>query len=95
VRRGVGSMVTLWWATGAGNTYTHSVKEPRSQRERYMRAAPMDLRSQVRTNHLWKRRYSADVQDSDYSRSRRTCFGQGGKFGKYHIYLLLAGTMSI
>jgi hypothetical protein len=26
------------------NTYTHSVKEPRSLRERYMRAAPMDLR---------------------------------------------------
>ena len=30
---------------GTSNAYTYSVKDPRSDRERYMRAAPMDLRS--------------------------------------------------
>jgi hypothetical protein len=33
------------------NTYTYSVKDPRSDRERYMRAAQMDLRS-LHQNHF-------------------------------------------
>ena len=44
VRWEIALMMTLGWATGTGNTYAYSVKEPRSQRERYMRVAPMDLR---------------------------------------------------
>ena len=42
---------TLGSAVGIGNAYTYSVKDPRSDRERYIRAAPMDLRSSNQ-NHL-------------------------------------------
>jgi hypothetical protein len=36
--------MALGLAVGTGNTYTYSVRDPRSDRERYMRAAPIDLR---------------------------------------------------
>jgi len=36
---------SLGLAFGSDNTYTYSVRDPRSDRERYMRVAPMALRS--------------------------------------------------
>jgi len=36
---------TLGSAVGIGNAYTYSMKDPRSDRERYIRVAPMELRS--------------------------------------------------
>ena len=45
---------TLESAVGTGNAYTYSVKDPRSDRERYILAAPMDLRleSQIHLTRL-------------------------------------------
>jgi hypothetical protein len=40
----VGLTTALGRAVRPENTYTYSVRDPRSDRERYMRAAPMDLR---------------------------------------------------
>ena len=34
---------TLGSAVRIGNAYTYSVRDPRSDRERYIRAAPIDL----------------------------------------------------
>jgi hypothetical protein len=50
---------TLESAVGTGNAYTYSVKDPRSDRERYIREAPMDLRSSSQ-NHLTPGRGEAE-----------------------------------
>jgi hypothetical protein len=42
---GIGLKTTPELDVGTGNTYTYSVRDLRSQRERYIRAAPIDLRS--------------------------------------------------
>ncbi len=46
-RRDVGGWIKtiLRSAVRSGNTYTYSVRDPWSDRERYMREAPMDLSS--------------------------------------------------
>ena len=48
---------------GTGNTYTYSVKDPRSDRERYIRAAPIDLHSPSQ-NHfiLWEERQRGQTE---------------------------------
>ena len=58
-------------------TYTHSVKDPRSDKERYMRAAPMDLLF-VKSEPVdsGKGRGREDEQDSDYSRDTQGGFDQ-------------------
>jgi len=43
--------MTIGSVVGTGNTYTYSVNNPRSDRERYIREAPIDLRSSCQ-NHL-------------------------------------------
>jgi hypothetical protein len=48
---GVGLRITLGSVIGTSPTYTYSVVRPQSDRERYMRAAPMDLRSP--SQHNW------------------------------------------
>jgi len=42
------------------DTYTYSVKDPRSHKERYMRAAPMDLCSSSQ-NHITLGREDAEM----------------------------------
>jgi hypothetical protein len=49
---------------GTGNTYTYSVNNPRSDRERYIREAPMDLRSSCQY-HLSLGRGEVDEQNGD------------------------------
>jgi hypothetical protein len=60
-RRDVGSWIKtiLRSAVGSGNTYTYSVRDPWSDRERYMREAPMDLSSSDQ-NRLKPRRLQAE-----------------------------------
>jgi len=50
---------TLGPAVGTGNAYTYSVKDPRSDRVQYIRAAPMELRSSSQ-NHLTPGRGEAE-----------------------------------
>jgi len=64
---------------GTSYTYTHSVKDPRSDKERYMRAAPMDLlfvKSEPVDSR--ERRGRDDEQDSDYSRYTQGGFDYSG-----------------
>jgi len=60
-RRDVGSWIKtiLRSAVGSDNTYTYSVRDPWSDRERYMREAPMDLSSSDQ-NRLKPRRLEAE-----------------------------------
>jgi hypothetical protein len=46
----IGPRTTLGLAGRTGNTYSNSVRDPRSDRERYSRQAPIDLRSSSQNN---------------------------------------------
>jgi hypothetical protein len=66
---------------GTGNTYTYSVKDPRSDRERYMRVALTDLFTKSEPLDSGEVRSKEDEQDGDYSRSTYRNFRQSG-FGQ-------------
>lgn len=81
------------------NTYTYSVNDPRSDSERYMRAAQMELHPSSQNDLIWgwqRRRTLKTHRMATAVRPGEVIFGQSGSFNnKYSFHLLLAGTVSI
>jgi hypothetical protein len=70
---------------GNSNTYTHSVKDPRSDRERYMRAAPMDLHSPDQNHFALKRERKRGRTEWRLGARSKTTLVRAGVSTDYHV----------